>query len=466
LLPRRANIEQPGREFCDCELECVNLGAANSPPEMPRVAMNDWNLVSAFAQGDERAFEDIVTKYFRMVYTTAARQVGDPHLAEEVAQSVFIILSRKAGKLSSGVSVCGWLLQTTRFVSRDAVKMRHRRRQKEQEFASSLDFNSTLATGRNTLEAVLDEALLALPAAEQTGVVAHFYEGKDFKEIGEMLAISEDAAQKRVSRSLVKLRAFLVKRGAKVPVAALAGLLSVQFAHEAASQALSSVIQAAKAAAEGKIGAEKGLVLANRVTRLLRWRAALSLSLKLAFPVVLLIGGAWTWTERSLPPRSNLQLSDPRIEALGKTWSEMVLRIASVKQSLATIPANDPRFQTLLAQVNFFAEDATRVKDGLGVLLTPPHERDQVAEFLAAEVSATLKLNPSEKRAVYSFVRGRLAQGTTLTDGMKAMARDIPAEAGQLKALLSPEQRKSFDSIYGAEGSGFFVYLKIATAGK
>src|SRR5580658_5176138 len=223
--------------------------------------MNDWELVSAYVQGDDRAFEGLVAKYFRMVYSMAARQVDDPHLAEEVAQSVFIILSRKAGKLSSGVSVCGWLLQTTRFVSRDAVKMRQRRQQNEQ----------------------------ALPAVEQTGVLAHFYDGKNFREIGEMFDISEDGAQKRVSRSLAKLRAFMSKRGVKVSMTAVAGLLTAQFAGDAAAQSLPSA---------------SALSLADHVTRLLRWRSALGVSLKLALAAVLLLGGSWAWRQRSSPPPS------------------------------------------------------------------------------------------------------------------------------------------------------------------
>jgi RNA polymerase sigma factor (sigma-70 family) len=428
--------------------------------------MNDWQLVSAYVQGDEGAFADLVAKYFRMVYTLAARQVGDPHLAEEVAQSVFIILSRKAGKLSSSVSVCGWLVQTTRFVSRDAVKMRQRRQQNEQEFAASLERSPVATTGRNTIEAMLDEALLALPAAEQAGVMAHFFEGRNFKEIGEMLAISEDGAQKRVSRSLAKLRAFLTKRGAKVPMTALAGLLTAQFAHEASAQTLRSAMQAAQAVAQRRLAAANAVVLAKRATWLLGRRSAIGFSLKLALAVALILGGAWAWKAQTTPPRANLQVSDPRIQALGKTWSEMVLRIAGVKTELAQTAIDSPRFQTLLAEVNSFAEDAARVRDQLHVLLTPAQDRDQVAEFLTAEIGDTLKLDASERPAVYSFVRKRLAQGATLTDAMNAMAQDIPVEAAQIKALLSPEQRQTFDSIYGANGSGFWIYLKIAAAKK
>jgi RNA polymerase sigma factor (sigma-70 family) len=428
--------------------------------------MNDWQLVAAYVQGNEGAFAELVARYFRMVYALAARQVGDPHLAEEVAQSVFIILARKASVLSSGVSICGWLVQTTRFVSRDAIKMRQRRQQNEQEFAASLERSSPLSTDSSAMDAMLDEALLALPAAEQAGLMAHFFEGRNFREIGEMLAISEDGAQKRVSRSIAKLRAFLTRRGAKVPMTAMAGLLTARLAQEASAQNLSTAIQAAQAAARGKIAAGNALALADRATRLLAARFALGLSVKLTLAVVLILGGAWTWKQLSRPPPATVQMSDPRIEALGKTWSDMVLRIASVKAELAQTTPNEARFQTLLGEVNFFSEDATRVKDRLDLLLTPPQDRERAAEFLAAELSETLKLDTSEKTAVYSYIRKRLTLGATLADAMANMAQDIPAEAAQIKALLSPEQRNSFDSIYGVEASGFWVYLKIATAKK
>ena len=127
---------------------------------------------------------------------------------------------------------------------------------------------------------------------------------------------------------------------------------------------------------------------------------------------------------------------------------------------------NDPGFQTLMTQINSSAGDATEIRDKLNALLTPTQERSQVAEFLTAEIGETLKLDASEKRAVYSLAQDRLARGATLTDAMKAMAQDIPAEAVQIKALLSKEQRKNFDSFYHVEASGFWVYLKIATAGK
>src|SRR5437667_2190662 len=98
-------------------------------------AVDDHQLLNAYAEGDEQAFETLVEKYFRMVYTVAARQTGDSHLAEEIAQSVFLILSRKARGFSSRTSLPGWLLRTTRFVGWDAIKMRRCRDQNERRLA-------------------------------------------------------------------------------------------------------------------------------------------------------------------------------------------------------------------------------------------------------------------------------------------------------------------------------------------
>src|SRR5947209_7724700 len=76
---------------------------AADPPEMKGSdgSLSDHELLFAYVQGDEKAFETLVGKYFRMVYAVAARQTGDPHLAEEIAQSVFLILCRKARGFSS-----------------------------------------------------------------------------------------------------------------------------------------------------------------------------------------------------------------------------------------------------------------------------------------------------------------------------------------------------------------------------
>jgi hypothetical protein len=278
-----------------------------------------------------------------------------------------------------------------------------------------------------------------------------------------MLAISEDGAQKRVARSLGKLRYFLSKRGVKVSGTVLAGLLATQFAQESVAATIPALLPAAKSGASGSLATTYALKLADRAMRLSRRQAVLRLGAKLGLIGLLILGGSWGWMEHVRPPRSTAQAPDPRIEALAKRWSDMVLGVAAVMAEVARIPPGDARFQTLLTQVNSLTGDAIVIRDELNALLTPSRQRDQVAEFLTSEITQTLKLDPPEQRAVYSFVRERLGRGATLVDAMKAMAQDIPAESVQIKTLLSPTHQQDFDSIYHANGSGFWVFLKIAT---
>ena len=73
--------------------------------------MDDKQLLHAYArERSESAFGELVTRHIDFVYSTALRVVnGDSHLAQDVAQTVFIDLARKAGSLPCGAASAGWL---------------------------------------------------------------------------------------------------------------------------------------------------------------------------------------------------------------------------------------------------------------------------------------------------------------------------------------------------------------------
>src|SRR5437773_6473159 len=95
---------------------------------------DDMALVREFAASQsEPAFAALVQRHLGLVHSAALRQAGDAHLAEEIAQAVFIILARKARTLGPKTILSAWLYRTTRYAAADALKTRRRRAHREQE---------------------------------------------------------------------------------------------------------------------------------------------------------------------------------------------------------------------------------------------------------------------------------------------------------------------------------------------
>jgi RNA polymerase sigma-70 factor (ECF subfamily) len=421
--------------------------------------LDEHQLLSGYAGGDEQAFEMLVEKYFRMVYTVAARQTGDWHLAEEIAQSVFLILSRKARGFSSKTPISGWLLRTTRFVSWDAIKMRRRREQKERKFAVELQAPLEMKAEPSGMEALLDEALRTLSPDEQAGIMARFFEGKDFPEIAETFAITEHAARKRISRCLAKLQGFMQKRRAQVTLETLSGLLIALPTQEAGSEALQSAIAAAHAVWKGKVAVGNAITLANHAMQLLRWRFLSSLGLKIALPVLVAAIAGWSVFQWH-PPVSY------RLSKIGKAWGVVDRRIMEHRRYVQGTPANAPNYNAIVqGQLNDIFGPSKRLMDELKPLIVPPDERKRAEAFFMAEFDAVLKLNHAEKAKLTSYVHERLAQGATFHDAMYSIGKNTRTEAAEIMAMLSFEQQGLFAQTFGADGVLLFSYAQVTAVG-
>jgi RNA polymerase sigma factor (sigma-70 family) len=420
---------------------------------------DDADLLNAYVRGDEQAFESLVKRYLRLAYSVALRRLKDASLAEEAAQSVFIILARKAKTLTSGVLLRAWLLKTTRFVCNDLLKSDRRRKDREEP----LEFHFTELTESNSDDGqareLVEQALLSLPAVEQECVVARFYEGLSFKELGEILGISEDGAQKKVSRSLQKLRLFLSRRGIKVSDAVLSGCLWTFRLPPLPAQLLHTSMRVILGAAQGTAGSGAAVMLAGRYLRFLARREWILVAVKVAPLLLLVAGGGMLIWFRSLA--GGVGPNEPNMERLGKEWSVVVLRVAAAKPTYQGITPASPQFQTLLKEAQLADRETTRIQKEVEAALKPAQDREQMAQFLTVEMRETLKLNRAQQRKIFNYVRAKLANGATLKQAMKTVGETAATEAGEVKAFLSGKQRQEFDRVYGADGMCLFQYCKV-----
>ena len=81
-------------------------------------APDDAELLAEYATSrTEAAFALLVTRHIDHIYSAALRQVGNPEMAHDVVQTVFLVLERKAGHLRPGIVLGAWLQTTTRLAA-------------------------------------------------------------------------------------------------------------------------------------------------------------------------------------------------------------------------------------------------------------------------------------------------------------------------------------------------------------
>lgn len=190
----------------------------------------DVELLHAYAETrNEEAFTVLVRRNVDLVYSAALRQVGhDSHLAEDVTQSVFTDLARKAALLSSRETIAGWLYTSTHFAASKVVRAERRRRVREQvsHIMQELTSDSSAAVDWRQLDPIIDSVMLELNEKDREAVVLRFFAGRSFTEIGTALQLPPDTARKRVERALDKLHGLLARRGVRSTSGALALAIS------------------------------------------------------------------------------------------------------------------------------------------------------------------------------------------------------------------------------------------------
>ncbi len=323
--------------------------------------MEDWRLLREYVdRGSEVAFAALVKRHLNLVYSVALRRLGDPHAAEDVAQSVFCLLASKARQLGSDTALVSWLYQTACFKASKYWRSETRRRQREQEAVLMTSTNSDdTAASWQQLAPYLDDAMNELGEQDRLAILQRFFQRKPLREIGEALGIGEDAARMRVSRALDKLRGSLVRNTA-VRSSALLGPVLAEWAVQSAPVSVEPFVQSAVLAAIKIASAPSLLSTILTLMRKRKLKTALVTGLVILTAVTVLI-----WLRPRGPnPVTTVALTQSEEPATPETIAEAPSITDLQPTALAATPELQPpnRIELRLALVG--AETGQPIPDG------------------------------------------------------------------------------------------------------
>ncbi|HVU38718.1 MAG TPA: sigma-70 family RNA polymerase sigma factor [Opitutales bacterium] len=260
--------------------------------------MEDRALLEDYrARQSGAAFAQLVERHLPLVYSAALRITGRAALAEDVAQAVFIKLAQRAAQVREPAALPGWLYRTACHTAYKALRAEKRRRTNETNAMQITDLAQDTHATWARLAPLLDEAMARLSMADQHLIVQRFFEGRSLREVGTAFGLSEDAAQKRVSRALEKLREYFSKNGVTVPTTAFVPLLTEYAAHSAPAHLPAKITAGASAsvAAAGSGAFLKTLVYMSQT----KIKAGVIVILILALCTTIAVH---PWTNQAMPP--------------------------------------------------------------------------------------------------------------------------------------------------------------------
>jgi RNA polymerase sigma-70 factor (ECF subfamily) len=168
--------------------------------------LDEVAAIALVRAGNADAFAGIVEHYQAPIQRYLYRLTGDYELAKDLAQDTFVQAYKNILKTDSELSLRAWLYR----IAENNAKQ-HFRRKKMISFLpfSSPEKEESIPGGRaeeTEQSMAIEEALLKIPQKQRTCLVLHFVEGFKYREIAEILEISEEAVRKRVARGSREFR--------------------------------------------------------------------------------------------------------------------------------------------------------------------------------------------------------------------------------------------------------------------
>jgi RNA polymerase sigma-70 factor (ECF subfamily) len=167
---------------------------------------SDEELMSAAAEGDMEAFEELVLRHQDAAVGVAFRLLSDEHEARDAAQEAFLRVLEAAPRYRPTASFRTYLYRILRRICIDHYRRRKPQRHPDISALENRGDQPSEPLEREEKAEAVRRALDALPERQRAALVLQHYEGLSYEDIADVLECSARAVDSLLSRARRSLR--------------------------------------------------------------------------------------------------------------------------------------------------------------------------------------------------------------------------------------------------------------------
>lgn len=178
--------------------------------------MTDDQLVTAYAQGNNPAFDELLMRHKQRVYAYIMQMVKDPDASEDIFQETFVkaVMTIRQGRYNEVGKFSAWITRIARNLIIDYF-----RQEKAEASVSTDDDNYDVLNRRELSEGTVEDMMIDsqiradirkiimhLPDSQREVLMMRYYKNLSFKEIAELTGVSINTALGRMRYAILNLR--------------------------------------------------------------------------------------------------------------------------------------------------------------------------------------------------------------------------------------------------------------------
>lgn len=177
-------------------------------------ALDDSDLVAAFLDGEERAFQELVERYQGRLLNFIYRTIGDRERGEDLVQEVFIRVYRHLHRFDRSRKFSTWVYTIASNLAKNELRNRARNplvlfqtiKKNWQDEDRPLQFEDSASRPddlyrRRHLRELVENSVAQLPEHHRQVFILRELEGKSYEEIAEITACNLGTVKSRLNRA-------------------------------------------------------------------------------------------------------------------------------------------------------------------------------------------------------------------------------------------------------------------------